>query len=377
MARTDMKGKEGSREASEACGGDGCGKGTRTGRIVPGKTFSVPDAAKCLDTAQLEALTKAFRSWAEGAAGPGTRLARGRVWLIYLVLRYTGAKLGEVLNLDDQADIDLASNHVVFGGNDATSARKVSIPATVAAEIASFLFAPAAKPLHGKVFKLDQGHVRKKFYERAKELALPQELSNPSVLRRSRAVELLRENVPLTVVQSILGHSSASLTATYVDFSEEAVERIVGQFIQKEAQRKTSARNSFPGKVARITRGDIQAEVEVTTPSGNVVYAIITTDSLDTLGLVRDTMVTAIIKAPVVLISKDEGTPKTSARNKFQGVITKLIHGKVVSDVTLEISDGTLLHSIMSKASAKQLKLRLGESAWAMFKAFSVILNVD
>jgi molybdate transport system regulatory protein len=336
-----------------------------------------PDNPRALDSFQLEALTKAFREWREKPKRNSFQLARGRIWLIYLALRYTGAKLGEVLKLDDRTDIDLDAGVVTFMGDGEASARKVRIPDAVVGELRSFFSQSAVENLRGRVFRLDQGHVRKKFYERAIELGLPRELANPSVLRRSRAMELLRENVPLTVVQSIFGQSSASLTAAYVNFSEQDVERIVDRFVQRESGRKTSARNSFSGRVTRIVRGDVQSEVEVTTPTGNAIQAIITTDSLDTLDMVRGKMATAVVKAPSVLLAADGDRPRNSARNKFRGTVVKLTHGKVASDVTLEINDGTLVHAIMTRTSAKALGLNLGDSAWAMFKAFAVILNVD
>ena len=49
-----------------------------------------------LTEAQVNALTKAFQDWYDGSS-KGRRRQRGRYWLTYLVLRFTGARLGEVL----------------------------------------------------------------------------------------------------------------------------------------------------------------------------------------------------------------------------------------------------------------------------------------
>lgn len=59
-----------------------------------------------LNEKQLKILTAKFRDYYEKA--PGSRIARiyGRYFLIFLFLRYTGARISEVTGIDDQADVD-------------------------------------------------------------------------------------------------------------------------------------------------------------------------------------------------------------------------------------------------------------------------------
>jgi molybdate transport system regulatory protein len=352
--------------------------GLPAANAITAVTFAVPRDIKYLDSEQLEALTASFRTWYRKASRPDIHRARGRVWLVYLVLRYTGARLGEVLALDDRTDIDFDRSVVKFwadGPRTGEPWREVQLPEAVMDEITAYLQDTAE--LRGAVFQLDQGYVRRKFYERAKAMLLPQELGNPRVLRNSRAIELLRSGAPLQVVQNILGHSSINLTAHYCDFSEEDLKRLVQYYVQKEMRMKTSARNSFTGKVTNIATGEILSEVELVTPSGHKLVSVITNESLHNLGLVPGSIATAIVKAPWIIIETDADSTKTSARNRFRGKITKINAGKIVAEVIAALDDGTSMVTLITIPSLANLNLQVGDTAWFLFKAFSVILNVD
>ena len=329
-------------------------------RVRPGKFVSIPKQVKHLDTVQLEALSEAFRAWLEKSPAPAIRRSRGRVWLIYLVLRFSGAKLGEVLAVDDQADLDLDKGLIRLGRKGQPQERQVQLPEVVVTDLRNYLADPGNKALLGQVFSMDQGFIRKKFYERGAEAALPKTLANPTVLRRSRAIELLRSDVPLTVVQSMLGQASSNSTANYIDFSDEDTATIISQFMHKEAGRKTSARNMFYGRISRIVKGDIQSEVALTTPAGQTVYAVITNRSLDSLEL-----------------AKDDQAPMVSARNVFPGRITQATQGRVTAEVIVELDEDTQICAIVSRESWKSLGLGAGDRAWVMFNDTSVILDLN
>jgi molybdate transport system regulatory protein len=348
-------------------------------KLSPATVFSVPQDIKYLESEQLEKVTESFRVWYNQATRPDIRRARGRVWLVYLLLRYTGARLGEVLVLDEEKDFDLARAVVRLPEDDPhrEAYREVQLPEWVMGELASYLAQFPDPAWRAAIFQLDQGYVRRKFYERARSLSLPHEMVNPRVIRHSRAIELLRSGAPLPVVQSILGHASINQTAQYCDFTAADVKRLITYYLQKEMQMKTSARNSFTGKVTNISTGTILSEVELTTPSGNQVLSVITNESLKKLGLAPGSLVTALVKAPWIIIVKDEDLDKTSARNRFRAKITKIVAGKIVAEVIASMEDGTELCTLITIPSIKNLDLKEGDHAWFLFKAFSVILNVD
>ena len=341
-------------------------------------TFTVPREIKYLESEQLEALTESFRGWYQEAARPDIRRARGRIWVVYLALRFTGARLGEVLALDEGSDIDINRGVIKFWGDEARLGeplREVKLPEEAMAEIAAYLV--EVKGICSTVFQLDQGYVRRKFSERAKVIGLPRNLANPRVLRHSRAIELLRSGAPLQVVQNLLGHASINLTAHYCDFSEADLKRLLQYYLQKEMRMKTSARNSFTGKVTAIRTGQVLSEVDLVTPGGHQLVSVITNESLHNLGLAPGSIATAIIKAPWIIIEKDADSTRTSARNRFRGKITRINAGNIVAEVIASLDDGTNLVTLITVPSLANLNLKEGDTAWFLCKAFSVILNVD
>ena len=294
------------------------------------RIFAVTSEGKSLDPVQLNRLEQSFRAWAEGAARSDIRLSRRRILLIFLLIRYTGAKLNEVLALDPFQDIDTQENLVIFGKPDASPdrpPREVQIPEALSQEIQTALADVAFKTSLDNLFDVDPAHVRRKFYERSVACGFPKELGGPDTIRKARAVELLQNNMPLPVVQKILGHSTPNLTTSYVSFSEDDLRKVEKYFLEKESRRKTSARNAFFGKISAIQKGDIQTKVELVTIGGYGVTTVITNDSLIRLGLKVGMLITAEVKAPWVVLQKGEKEPECSTENMFQGTVERIIQG--------------------------------------------------
>jgi len=68
---------------------------------------------------------------------------------------------------------------------------------------------------------------------------------------------------------------------------------------------RVNTRNQFKGTVIALKRGDVMSELEIETPAG-VISSVITTTSVDRLGLrVGDTAL-ALFKAVDVLVAKLE-----------------------------------------------------------------------
>ncbi len=344
--------------------------------LHPGRTFQVPENVKHLDSLQLAELTRAFAAWTRAGRGPARRRARGRLWLVYLLLRHTGAKIGEILSLDDTTDLDLERAVVRLPGP-GPEGRELALPQDAVAALKTYLDAPDNAALKGQVFRLDQGYVRRTFQEVFAAAGLSKDLANPSVLRRSRAIELLRDGMPLKVIQVLFGYSSTQQVAGFLDFSNEEVRRLVGRQLQKENRRRTSARNAFFGKITRIKAGDIQCEIELTTLSGHNVVAVITRGSLKSLGLAEDMYCTAQIKAPWVILAPAGEVTKTSARNRFPGTVTSIERGDITCEIVIELPGGLEVCSLITRQSLDNLKLEVGAPAVALVEAFAVILTVE
>jgi len=355
----------------------------RDGQPVPmqertshGRIVSVPKNSRYLDPVQLNQLEQAFREWAQGAPRADVRLSRKRILLIFLLIRYTGAKLNEVLALNPFKDIKFDRQSVVFGKSDTTQ-REVQIPETLSQEIQAALGDATFQKSRDGLFNVDSAHVRRKFYERAIACGFPQGLGGPDAIRKSRAVELMQNNMPLPVVQRILGHSTPNLTAAFVSFSDDDIRKAEKFFLEKESRRKTSARNTFFGKISDIQKGDVQAKVELVTIGGDQVTALITNDSLARLGLRPGMLISAEVKAPWVVLQKGAEEPNCTAENKFQGTIARINVGQVATEYVVRITDGTELCSLVTSESSRRLDLKENDPVWAMFNSFSAVLHLD
>ncbi|CAH0440116.1 TOBE domain-containing protein [Ralstonia pseudosolanacearum] len=64
-----------------------------------------------------------------------------------------------------------------------------------------------------------------------------------------------------------------------------------------------NVRNQFRGQIKEIIRGDVLSEIDVETPAG-IVTSVITTRSVDHLGLRVGSDVVALVKATEVSIAK-------------------------------------------------------------------------
>ncbi|MEW6530927.1 MAG: TOBE domain-containing protein [Thermodesulfobacteriota bacterium] len=346
----------------------------------PARIYAAADQSRCLDPTQLAKLEQAFRSWAEASSRADVRASRKRILIIFLLIRYTGARLNEVLALDPIKDIDVSKQVVRYGdalSSESWSRRDVQISEELMQDIQAALNDPVLAKQSGAWLQVDAGHVRRKFYERAAECGFSQDLASPNAIRRARAVELMHNNVPLPVVQRILGQSTPNLTASLVAFSDEDIHQVARHFIEKESRRKTSARNTFFGKIGHIRKGDIQSRVDVVTVGGDVVSTVITNNSLKRMGLKKGSLVTAEVKAPWLIVEKSPVAPVCTAENIFHGIVTQVVRGKLTTEFVVRIPDGTELCSVVTEESRRKLNIQEQDEVWVMFNNFAVILHVD
>lgn len=340
---------------------------------------AAPDACQVLDTLQLGSIEQSFREWETASPRQDVRLARRRILLIFLLIRYTGAKLNEVLDLDPFRDIDHDKKSVFFRKHEHSgqAAREVQISEALSSEIWSML-ADAVFAAHiRRQFSIDPAFVRRKFYERAQACGLLKSLGGPEMIRKARGIELMQGNVPLPAVQKLLGHSTPNLTSSYITFSEDEMRQVTRYFMERESSRKTSARNLFFGKIRSLRPGDIQSLVELTTVEGHQIKTIITNDSLGRLGLQLGKLVTAEVKAPWVVLQKGVQEPECSADNRLKGFVERITTGTVNTECVVRISERIELCAVVSTESSKFLDLKKGLTVWALFNCYSVVLHVD
>jgi len=195
---------------------------------APPSAIVIPQTSiKYLTEEQVNSLTAEFQDWYASTNGKKRRMQRGRYFLVYITLRFTGARLGEVLMIDDTADIDYWNSEIKIHTlkRKGWPVRVVPVPPSVTAAIGTYI---AEFPeMRGKVFKVEARNFRRIFSQLALKAGIPRDLAHPHVLRHTRAVELLRAGIPITVVQDLLGHAYLSTTAVYLRLSGQEAKRML------------------------------------------------------------------------------------------------------------------------------------------------------
>jgi len=68
---------------------------------------------------------------------------------------------------------------------------------------------------------------------------------------------------------------------------------------------------------------------------------------------------------------------RISARNSLPGTVRQIERGAVNAEVTIEIAPGLTIVSVITLDAVDSLKLKLGDRAYAVIKASSVMIGVD
>jgi molybdate transport system regulatory protein len=138
---------------------------------------------------------------------------------------------------------------------------------------------------------------------------------------------------------------------------------------------RTSARNQLACTVVGLREGPVNFEVALRLDGHNELVAVITRDAAADLGLALGMDVVAIVKSSSVMLMSAPGL-KVSARNQLWGEVVRIVEGGVNSEVTLALSGGKTVTSVVTRDSVRQMGLQEGAKACALFKSSSVILSV-
>jgi len=158
--------------------------------------------------------------------------------------------------------------------------------------------------------------------------------------------------------------------------SEQAGNITEDLLLLRRMSMKTSARNQFVCTVAEVKKGAVNDEIVLQTGGGQSLVAIVTRESSDNLQLKKGAEAFALIKASSIVIVADDSGAKFSARNRFDGKVSRLTPGAVNTEVVIDIANGGTIAAIITNESSKALGLAEGKPASAIFKASSVILGV-
>lgn len=135
---------------------------------------------------------------------------------------------------------------------------------------------------------------------------------------------------------------------------------------------KTSARNELKGTISEIKKGQINSEVVLNIGGGTSLKAVITNDSVDDMELSIGESIYAIIKAPFVMVSK-ENPGKISTRNVIETKVLEVKNGIVNGELKLAMGDQTLT-AVITEDAVEDLGFSAGDKVFALIKANFIIL---
>ncbi|MFU2330800.1 TOBE domain-containing protein [Pseudomonas sp. MAG733B] len=139
---------------------------------------------------------------------------------------------------------------------------------------------------------------------------------------------------------------------------------------------KVSARNVFKGTISQVQAGAVNAEISLKLPGGNQLVAVVTMESVKSLGLAVGKEAVALVKAPWVMLMTDSSDIRLSARNCLEGKVTSVTDGAVNAEVVIQLDGGAEVYSIVTRDAVTELGLKPGVSATAVIKASHIILGV-
>ena len=135
-----------------------------------------------------------------------------------------------------------------------------------------------------------------------------------------------------------------------------------------------SARNQLPATVKNVKKGAVNDEITLELAGGATLTAIITSESTQNLGLAAGKEAVAVIKASSMLVSTDE-TLRLSARNQLAGTVSRIETGAVNSEVDVKVGGNTFV-AMITKHSAEEMKLAVGQAVNVIVKASHVLVGV-
>ena len=290
---------------------------------------------------KLEALSRCWEQWEAEAATPQRKVARARLHLLFLLLRYGGLRLGEALELDARKDVDTVTGMVHVPG---PNSRDVLLPLSAMRHVRRILSLPEAESMGRDFLHFDQGFIRKSFYAVARPLGLDRAMVGPRAIRYARGLELVDLHVPVNLVQKFLGQQKPSQIAAFLNFSDGAARRMVQNKTLGPSSGTDPLCNSFLGIVEDISVGMRMASVSVRT-FGDM-----------RLGVQCSTL---------------------SMGNCLPCTVQSIHQDQVESFVSLELGDGSRLCATVETPGLLRVGIHEGQKVYAHFPSRAARLCLD
>lgn len=321
---------------------------------------------------KLEALSRCWEQWEAEAATPQRKVARARLHLLFLLLRYGGLRLGEALELDARKDVDTVTGMVHVPG---PNSRDVLLPLSAMRHVRRILSLPEAESMGRDFLHFDQGFIRKSFYAVAQPLGLDRAMVGPRAIRYARGLELLDLHVPVNLVQKFLGQQKPSQIAAFLNFSDGAARRMVQNKTLGASSGTDPLCNSFLGIVEDISVGMRMASVSVRTFGDMRLDVQCSTRQFVHMEIHANQVVTVLVDPEQIVLSRSRAT--LSMGNCLPCTVQSIHQDQVESFVSLELGDGSRLCATVETPGLLRVGIYEGQKVYAHFPSRAARLCLD
>ena len=195
------------------------------------------------------------------------------------------------------------------------------------------------------------------------------------------------EGVFLQVLEEVCGENwNETCRQTWVEVFDDRIIPYMMEGIKKgQSQQhvistfhtRTSVRNQLVGTVERIKPRMYHGEVWLKLKGGDKVLSILTLESISRMGLVEGSQAFILIRAPHLIVVREDSKLQFSAANRLCGKVVAFNHARLISEMTLALPGGDLLKAAIPHEAVTELNLKEGDRLCGIFKATNVILAVE
>ena len=325
---------------------------------------------------KLEALSRCWEQWEAEAATPQRKVARARLHLLFLLLRYGGLRLGEALELDARKDVDTVTGMVHVPG---PNSRDVLLPLSAMRHVRRILSLPEAEDAPNTAAP---GTIECKFWGLggdgtvgAQPLGLDRAMVGPRAIRYARGLELLDLHVPVNLVQKFLGQQKPSQIAAFLNFSDGAARRMVQNKTLGSSSGTDPLCNSFLGIVEDISVGMRMASVSVRTFGDMRLGVQCSTRQFVHMEIHVNQVVTVLVDPEQIVLSRSRAT--LSMGNCLPCTVQSIHQDQVESFVSLELGDGSRLCATVETPGLLRVGIYEGQKVYAHFPSRAARLCLD
>jgi len=136
-----------------------------------------------------------------------------------------------------------------------------------------------------------------------------------------------------------------------------------------------SARNQLNCEIIDIKQGAVNSQIIAKLAGGEELKASITLESQNNLNLKIGKKIIFIFKAPSVILSNDNNI-KLGVENQLIGKVIEAKIGSVNAEIILEINNHQTITAIITKESAMDMKIGVGDELISIIKPSQIIIGV-